>query len=237
MNQIPSRGSWDISSAPIAGGAEVERSFIRSAYGWMFAGLLITALSAYAVVSSPALQQLIIGTPLFWVLAIAELGMVFFLSLRVHKMNPGTAASIFLAYSALNGLTLSIYLLAYTQASVVGAFVTAAGMFGAMSVFGMVTKRDLTGWGSFFFMGLIGIVIASLVNIFLKSSGLSFVISVLGVFIFVGLTAYDTQKLKLMARNANTRTTQYAVVGALALYLDFINLFIMLLRLFGTRRD
>jgi FtsH-binding integral membrane protein len=173
-----------------------------------------------------------------WVLIIAELGLVFWLSFRIQKMSPATAASAFLVYSLLNGLTLSVVLFAYTQASVFQAFAVTAAMFGAMSVYGLVTKKDLTSWGSFFFMGLIGIILASIVNYFLKSGALNMTISVIGVFVFVGLTAYDTQKLKAFAMHAEgDRVTNFAVIGALALYLDFINLFLMILRLMGGRRE
>jgi len=212
--------------------AERERTFIRSVYGWMFGGLLLTAAAAMWVVVSPAMQQLVFGTPLRWVLLFGELGLVFYLSLRITKMSPATAASVFLVFSLLNGLTLSAIFFVYTNAAIYSAFFTAAGMFGAMSIYGMVTKRDLTSWGSFFFMGLIGLVICSVVNIFLKSSALGFAISVIGVFVFLGLTAWDTQKLKSYATAPELREN-LAVYGALALYLDFINLFLMLLRLFG----
>jgi FtsH-binding integral membrane protein len=140
---------------------------------------------------------------------------------------------MFLVFSLINGLTLSVIFFAYTQATIFQAFVTAAGMFGAMSVYGMVTKRDLTSWGSFFFMGLIGLVIASIVNVFIHSSALGFMVSVLGVLVFVGLTAWDTQKLKSYATVTGPMQENLAIIGALALYLDFINLFLMLLRLFG----
>jgi len=212
--------------------AERERSFIRSVYGWMFGGLLLTAAAALWVVVSPAMQQLIFATPLRWVLIFGELGLVMFLSFRITKMSPAAAASVFLVFSLLNGLTLSAIFFFYTTAAIYQAFFTAAGMFGAMSIYGTVTKRDLTSWGSFFFMGLIGIVICSVINIFLKSSALGFAISIIGVFVFLGLTAYDTQKLKSYATAPQLREN-LAVYGALALYLDFINLFLMLLRLFG----
>jgi hypothetical protein len=169
-------------------------------------------------------------------LMFAELGIVLFLSFRITAMSAGAAASAFLIYSFLNGLTLSVIFWAYSQASIVQAFLTAAAMFGAMSVYGLVTKKDLTSWGSFFFMGLIGIVLCSIVNIFLRSSGMSFVISVIGVFVFLGLTAWDNQKLKQMATVTGPMQENVAVIGALALYLDFINLFLFLLRIFGDRR-
>lgn len=235
MNQIPSQ-SW-IGAQPVDGAVR-ERAFIRSVYGWMFGGLFITALAALWVAISPAMQQLILGNRgVMLFLIIAELGMVMFLSFRVNRLSPAAAASLFFVYSLLNGLTLSVILFVYSAGSIVQAFVTAAGMFGAMSIYGLVTKRDLTSWGSFFFMGLIGIVLCAVVNIFMRSNALSFVISVVGVFVFVGLTAYDTQKLKAFATVAGPQSTNYAVIGALSLYLDFINLFLMLLRLFGGRRN
>jgi FtsH-binding integral membrane protein len=220
--------------------AEMEartRAFIRSVYGWMSGGLLLTAFAALWVVNSPAMQALVLANRMVaFGLILAELGIVLFLSFRLTAMSPGAAAAAFLVYSFLNGLTLSVIFWAYSRASIMQAFVTAAAMFGAMSIYGLVTKKDLTSWGSFFFMGLIGIVIASVVNMFLASSGLSFVISVIGVFVFMGLTAYDNQKLKSLATVTGPMQENVAVIGALALYLDFINLFLFLLRLFGDRR-
>ena len=236
MSQYPYRSEPAWIDGRTAESAERERSFIRSVYAWMFSGLLLTAAAAYWVVVSPAMKQLIFGTPLRWVLLIGELGLVFFLSFRITKISAGTAAFVFLLFSALNGLTLSSIFFFYTAVAIYQAFFTAAAMFGAMSVYGMATKRDLTSWGSFFFMGLIGILICSVINIFLNSSGLAWVISFIGVFVFLGLTAYDTQKLKAYANSPELRGN-LAVYGALALYLDFINLFLMLLRLFGGRRD
>jgi FtsH-binding integral membrane protein len=215
--------------------AERERTFIRSVYAWMFGGLILTALAAMWVMNSPAMQRLVFETPLRWVLLIAELGLVFYMSFRITRMSPATAASVFLVFSLLNGLTLSAIFFVYTQAAIYQAFFTAAGMFGAMSVYGMVTKRDLTSMGSFMFMGLMGIVICSVINMFLKSPGLGFAISIVGVFVFLGLTAWDTQKLKAYATAPQLREN-LAIYGALALYLDFVNLFLMLLRLFGGNR-
>lgn len=226
----PNQPAWI--DARTADTAERERTFIRSVYAWMFGGLILTALAALWVVNSPSMKELIFTTPLRWVLLFVELGMVMYLSFRITKMAPATAASLFLVFALLNGLTLSAIFFVYTQAAIYSAFFTAAGMFGAMSIYGMVTKRDLTSMGSFMFMGLIGLIICSVVNIFLKSSALGFAISVIGVFIFLGLTAYDTQKLKAYATAPELREN-LAVYGALALYLDFINLFLMLLRLFG----
>lgn len=212
------------------------RAFIRSVYGWMFGGLLLTALASLWVVSSAPMQQLVLRNPIVpWVLIIAELGIVMFLSFRIMRMSPATAATAFLVYSLLNGFTLSVIFFVYTAGTIFQAFVTAAAMFGAMAVYGLVTKRDLTSWGSFFFMGLIGIILCSIVNIFLHSSALAWTVSILGVFIFLGLTAYDNQKLKAMALAGGPAGMQdnLAVMGALRLYLDFINLFLFLLRIFG----
>jgi FtsH-binding integral membrane protein len=220
--------------------AEMEnrtRAFVRSVYGWMFGGLLLTAFAALWVVLSPSMQQIVLLNPMVrFGLIIVEIGIVFFLSLRIRTMAPSTAAAAFLVYSLLNGLTLSVIFFVYRLPSIEMAFFTAAGMFGAMSIYGMVTKRDLTSWGSFFFMGLIGIILCSVVNLFIRSDGMSFVISLIGVFVFLGLTAYDNQKLKIMATATGPQQESFAVLGALTLYLDFINLFLFLLRIFGGRR-
>ena len=213
-----------------------ERAFFRSVYGWMFAGLMTTALAAFAVVQSVTMQQLILGSGLWIVLMLVELGLVFFLSFRIMKMSAGTASFVFLAYSLLNGLTLSAVFLIYTQGSVVNAFIGAAGMFGGMAIYGAVTKRDLTSWGSFFMMGLMGVLLMMVINIFMHSSAISFTIGVVGIFVFLGLTAYDNQKLKAYAHADGGMRDNLAIIGALALYLDFVNLFLMLLRLFGRRR-
>jgi FtsH-binding integral membrane protein len=179
------------------------------------------------------MQAVVLGNPIVpWVLFFAELGIVLFLSVRLTRMSPAAAASAFLVFALLNGLTLSAIFFVYTLGTIFQAFVVAAGMFGAMAVYGLVTRRDLTSWGSFFFMGLIGIVICSIVNFFLRSSALGWTISIIGVFVFLGLTAWDNQKLKVMA-TAGGGTETLAVYGALSLYLDFINLFLFLLRIFG----
>jgi uncharacterized protein len=214
-------------------------AFLSRVYGWMFVGLLITAMTAFAVASSPALiKTLIFNRLVFWVLIIAQLGLVFFLSARVNKMAPTTAAGLFMLYSALMGVTSSVILLIYTRASITSTFIITAGMFGATAVFGTVTKRSLAGLGQFFFMGLIGLILASIVGIFWHSEALQFVISVVGVLVFTGLTAWDAQRLKQMAvALPDGRVSTYAVVGALSLYLDFINLFFFLLRFTGNRRD
>ncbi len=221
---------------------EVLNAFMRGVYQWMAGGLTLTAVTAYVVASSPALVQAIFGNPLlFWGLIIAEFGLVMGISAGISKLSASTASGLFLLYSGLNGVTLSAILLAYTGSSVVGTFVICAGMFGAMSVYGMVTNKDLTSVGSFMFMGLIGIILASVVNIFLRSQALDFAISGIGVLVFVGLTAYDTQKLKIMGQSApledGTAIRRGTILGALTLYLDFINLFLMLLRFFGQARD
>ncbi|WP_457572871.1 Bax inhibitor-1/YccA family protein [Desulfolithobacter sp.] len=220
---------------------EASTIFLAKVFNWMAIGLGLTGLVAFFTAQS-GLAMSIIGTPLFLILLFAELGMVFFLSARIDRIQAATATGLFLGYSVLNGLTLSTIFLAYTRASIGGTFLITAGMFGAMAVYGMVTKRDLSGMGSFLFMGLIGIILASIVNIFLNSSSLYWTISVIGVLVFVGLTAWDVQKIKLMGEQGimeqgESAIRKGAIIGALALYLDFINLFLMLLRFFGNSRD
>ena len=214
-------------------------TFLRSVYGWMCAGLGITAFVAFLVAQSPTLVGTIARNPfLYWGLMIVQLGIVFFLSARVEKIASGTASLLFIAYSALTGLTFSFILLAYTGESIATTFLVSAGMFGALALYGTTTKRSLAGWGQFLFMGLIGVVLASIVGIFWQSDGLQFVIAFVGVIVFTGLTAYDAQRLKHMAlAMPSGQAGSYAIVGALALYLDFINLFLMLLRFLGNRRD
>jgi FtsH-binding integral membrane protein len=215
-------------------------SFLARVYVWMAAGLLVTAGSAFATLSSPMLLRAVFGNKIvFFGLMIAELGLVVWLSGMVGRLSSTAAGAVFVFYSALNGLTLSVVFLAYTSASIVSTFVVTAGMFGAMSVYGLVTKRELDGLGSFAFMGLIGVVLASVVNIFLRSDGLGFVLSCVGVIVFTALTAYDTKKLRVMAMavdGASEEGKRASISGALRLYLDFINLFLMLLRFFGNRR-
>lgn len=232
--------SWNESSYISTDVRDVRvTAFLSKVYGWMFLGLLITAGTALAVASSPLLiETLILNRILFWILLFAQLGLVFYLVARVEKMAPTTAAGLFMVYSALTGITSSVVLLIYTGASIVSTFVVTAGMFGAMAVFGTFTKRSLAGVGQFMFMGLIGLIIASIVNIFLQNSAMYFVISVVGVLVFTGLTAWDAQRLKQMAvALPDGRLGSYAVVGALSLYLDFINLFFFLLRFLGGRRN
>lgn len=206
-------------------------------YRWMTVGLFLTAAVAYGVASSRAALEIILGNKMvFYGLIIGELGLVFAISGLVHRLSAAAAGALFLLYSAINGATLSVVLLVYTGASVVSALAATGGTFAAMSLYATVTKKDLSSWGSFLFMGLVGIIIASLVNVFLGSGLLGFVISCASVVVFTGLTAYDTQKLRAIAAEGGGTGT-VAIVGALTLYLDFINLFLALLRLFGNRRD
>ncbi len=220
----------------VHGASDVERRFMAAVYRWMTLGLGLTALVAYGVASSESALRLVAGSRLvFFGLVIAELGLVVWISAAVNRLSAAAAGGLFLLYSALNGATLSLVLLAYTHASVAVAFVTAGAAFGVMSVYATVTRRDLTSWGSFLFMGLVGVVIASLVNLFVHSSLVSWVVSWMGVIVFTGLAAYDTQKLRALAR-AGVATAALPVHGALSLYLDFVNLFLSLLRLLGDRR-
>lgn len=221
---------------------EVLSAFMRGVYQWMAGGLLLTALAAYYTAQSAFLMDLIFGNPLVLILLIVvELGLVITISAAINKLSASTASLLFLIYSSLNGVVLSSILNIYTGTSIFSTFMVCAGMFVAMSVYGMVTQKDLTGWGNMLFMGLIGIILASVVNIFLQSPGLEFVISGIGVIVFVGLTAYDTQKLKNMGASApmddHTAVRRGTILGALTLYLDFINLFLMLLRFLGEMKE
>jgi FtsH-binding integral membrane protein len=251
---------------PGAYGASVDRSavgvideglraFMIRVYNYMAIGLVLTGVAAYGVfsaaVSSVPTEYALRGgiyltsfgaaiytSPLMWLIILAPLGLVFFLSFRIGRMSVSAAQTTFWVYSALVGISLSTIFLVYTMASITQVFFITAAMFGAMSLWGYTTQRDLTGMGSFLFMGLIGIIIASLVGLFWQSSALQFAISVIGVIVFTGLTAYDTQKIKEMyyVGDDGTVAGRKAIMGALSLYLDFINLFMMLLRLFGDRR-
>jgi FtsH-binding integral membrane protein len=222
--------------------AQVQvNEFIRSVYNWMAIGLGLTGVVAFYVSNSETLLKLIFGNQfIFFGLIIGELVLVFTISARVHKMQASTATSLFVLYAALNGATLSAIFLIYTRSSITSTFFICAATFIVSSIYGMVTKRDLTSMGQFMFMGLIGIVIASVVNLFVHSSGMSLIVSYIGVVVFVGLTAYDTQKLRTMALSQpdgldSGTVRKGAILGALALYLDFINLFLMLLRILGNR--
>jgi FtsH-binding integral membrane protein len=223
-------------------GVAVTNAFLGSVYNWMAVGLGITAVMSFLftytnlreIWTSP-------GGMTFAIIAlVAEVGLVFYLSMRINKLSASAASGIFLVYSALNGVTMSLILLQYQETSVLQAFLTAAGMFGAMSLYGMYTKRDLSSWGNLLVMGVIGLLIAMVVNIFLGSTLLEFGISIVGVLVFMGLTAYDTQLLKEMGESVPQddalAVRRGSIIGALRLYLDFINLFIMLLRLIGDRR-
>ncbi len=218
--------------------AVAPRSLLARVYGWMTVGLLLTAATAFLTATSPFLTNLVFGSRLvFFGLIIAELGLVFYLSARVMTMTAQTASALFMLYAALNGVTMAAVLMVYTPASAASVFLICALTFGATSSFGLTTGRDLSGWGSFLFMGLIGLVIALVVNMFLRSGAMDFVVSIIGVVLFVALTAYDTQKIKRIGLEVEGEATvaRMAVLGALMLYLDFINLFLFLLRLLGRR--
>lgn len=212
---------------------------MRKVYTWMAMALVITGICAYGVANSPALLSLIYGSSMtIVILCIAEFGLVVWLSARIGKMSLTTATMMFIIYSVLNGVTLSFIFLAYTQASIAKVFFITAGTFGLMALVGHTTKVDLSKMGGILLMALIGVIIASVVNIFIKSTGFDFILSIITVLIFVGLTAYDTQKIKemlLMAPDTGETAQKVALMGALSLYLDFINLFIHLLRIFGKR--
>jgi len=227
------------------------RTYMLSVYNFMGSGVLLTGLisllffklavitdTAGNITGFTALGNAMYNSSLMWVVALAPLGIVMYMSFGINSMSSSRAQTVFWIFAALMGASLSSIFIQYTGISIARIFFITAGTFGAMSLYGYTTKKDLTALGSFLMMGLIGIIIASVVNIFLKSSAMHFVISILGVLIFVGLTAYDTQKIKNMylASDGNEVMSKKAIMGALTLYLDFINLFIMLLRLFGQRR-
>jgi len=212
---------------------------MNKVYGKMFLGLMVTAIASFIVSSSPALLSLIFANRMvMWILFAIEIGMVIYLSARIDKMSSGTATALFYVYSLLNGVVLSPIFLAYTSTSIATTFAITAGTFGAMSLFGYVTKQDLSKFGSFLFMALIGLIICVIVNMFLHNSTFDLIISCAGVLIFVGLTAWDTQAIKRMSAEADpSMVGKIATMGALSLYLDFINLFLYLLRFFGASRD
>ena len=217
--------------------------FVRSVYNWMCIGLALTGFIAFYVSHNETIMRMVFGNNfIFFGLIIAELALVFSISSRVNRMSASTSTALFVLYSALNGVTISFIFLAYAKASIVSTFFICSATFLAASIYAWTTKRDLTSLGGFFMMGLIGIIIASLVNMFIRSSAMSMIISYIGVLVFVGLTAYDTQKLKDMARSQPDGLDaavirKGAILGALSLYLDFINLFLMLLRIFGGSRN
>lgn len=230
-------------STPRERAGVLVNDFVRSVYNWMCVGLALTGVAAYYVSGSETMLRLIFGNSWLLIgLIIVELALVFSLSGMVNRMSGAMATAIFVVYSGLNGITLSWIFLVYARDSIVSTFFICAATFLACSVYGWTTKKDLTSWGGFLTMGLIGIIIASFVNMFIASSAVSAVVSYIGVIVFVGLTAYDTQRLKNMALTQpegldGAVIRKGAILGALALYLDFINLFLMLLRIFGQSRD
>jgi uncharacterized protein len=234
--------SWGTSrAAPPPIGVAIDaglRAYMLRVYNCMAGGLALTGAVAYAAASS-GFYQAIAATPLIWLVMLAPLGFVLVLSFGIQRMSAATATVLFWTYAAVMGLSLGSIFLVFTGTSIARVFFITAATFGAMSLYGYTTKSDLSGFGSFLLMGLIGILIASVVNIFLESSALQFAISVIGVIVFVGLTAYDTQRIKEMYLDSDTDEVEgkKAIMGALALYLDFINLFMMLLQLFGQRRQ
>ncbi len=213
------------------------RTYMLRVYNYMCVALALTGAVAFFVSTSPTLLQTIYGTPLMWVVFLAPLGMVFFLSARIHKMSAGTAQTMFWIFAALMGMSLASIFIAYTPESVTRVFFITAGAFAGLSLVGYTTKKDLSGMGTFLFMGVIGLVIAMVVNMFLGSSMLQLGISVIGVLIFAGLTAYDTQQIKLMYYEADGEevATKKSIMGALKLYLDFLNMFIFLMHILGNR--
>ena len=218
----------------------VEADFMQKVYLWMTFALTLTGFVAYRTTQSEFLLELIFSSSFGFIgLILAELALVFWISSGIQRMSSNMAIGLFLLYSVLNGMTLSVLLIAYTGASVASTFFITAGMFGAMSIYGYTTKQDLSSWGNLLFMALFGIILASFVNIFLQSSGLYWLISYIGVLVFVGLTAYDTQKIKQLAAQVIVESEvgrKVAILGALTLYLDFINMFIFMLRILGNRR-
>ena len=211
---------------------------MRNVYGWMTMGLLVTAAVALAVANSGFFPS----QGILWVAIFAQLGIVLGLSFAIRRISATAAGMLFFVYSALTGFTFSILFLAFSLGSIAAAFLSTAGVFGAMTVVGMTTKTDLTKYSSYFMMGLIGLIIASVINIFLGSSAFDFLISIFGVLLFTGLTAYDTQRIARMASSQQMKvdsedTLKFSIMGALTLYLDFINLFLFMLRIFGGGRD
>jgi uncharacterized protein len=218
----------------------LQSGVMNRVYAWMTAGLLVTGAVASFVAGSNALTSLIFGNPLiFFGLFIVQIVAVVGLSAGINRLSPAVASAIFMGYAALNGLTMAAIFLAYTQASIASTFFITAGTFGAMSLYGYTTKRDLSSVGNIAVMALIGLLIASVVNIFLRSAALYWILTYAGVLIFVALTAWDTQKIKRLSTQVSDETSagRVAVLGALTLYLDFINLFVYLLRILGVRRD
>jgi uncharacterized protein len=213
------------------------RTYMISVYQYMMLGLAVTGVVAYATSATPVLFNAIYGTPLVWVVMLAPLGIAWFGFGMIDRMSAGAAQMMFWAFAGVMGLSLAYIFQAYVAADIVRVFFITAATFGALSLYGYTTPRSLSAWGSFLFMGLVGLVIASLVNIFMQSDALTFAISIIGVLVFAGLTAYDTQQIKEMYEAGDDSETsgKKAILGALRLYMDFINLFLMLLRLFANR--
>lgn len=241
------RGTAQASSGFLTG-ASLLSGVMTRVYIWMTAALCITATAAYFTATSPALLSLIFGNSVaIWVLFVAELGLVMGVSAGITRLSPTTATVLFLLYALVNGLTLSAIFFAYDMGTIFQAFAASALTFGAMSIFGATTKKDLSSLGGILFMALIGLIIASVINIFWANSTMDAIITYVGVFIFVGLTAYDTQKIKAMTSAVEDSVIsgygdaamprKIAIIGALTLYLDFINLFLYILRLFARNRD
>jgi FtsH-binding integral membrane protein len=235
--------AWETSGWQTAGSAPVDsvlvqesqRAFMSRVHGWMFAGLMLTGIMALYTVTNEPLLRAVINWRM--PLLLVQFGAVLALSFLAPRLSGGVAAALFLGYSALTGMTLSIFFLIYTAGSIAQAFFLTAGVYGAMAIYGTVTKKNLGAWGTFLFMGLIGVVLASVVNIFMRSDAVSFVVACASVLVFAGLTAYDTQKLREMhAGTGYSSAATVSIVGALTLYLDFINLFLAILRLLGKRR-
>jgi uncharacterized protein len=236
---LGSQPRWTVRSADAQVGVDVGlRQYMLRIYNYMASGLALTGIVAYAAAASGFYLR-IAHTPVMWLVILAPLGLVLLLSFGIQRMQASTAQMVFWLYSGLMGLSLAGIFLIYTGDSIARVFFITAGTFAAMSLYGYTTQRDLSGFGSFLFMGLIGIIIAGLVNIFIHSSALQFAISVIGVVVFTGLTAYDTQSIKEMYYEGadSEMAGKVAIMGALRLYLDFINLFMMLLQLMGNRRD
>lgn len=213
------------------------RAYILRVYNYMALGLAVTGIVAYGISKSESALQIIFGTNLFWIVVLAPIGIVLFLSARIKDIKAGTAQMIFWVYSGLLGISLAPVFIVYTGSSISKVFFITAGMFTATSIFGYTTKRDLSGFGSFLFMGLVGIIIAMVINLFLQSSTIQFVTSMVSVLVFAGLTAHDTQAIKDLYLESDTEETQSkkAILGALHLYLDFVNLFLHLLSLLGDQ--
>jgi len=217
-----------------------QRSFLSQVYAWMTAGLLVTSAVAAYTASAPSVLNLLYGNPFtIWILFLAQIGLVIGLSAAIERLASGTAVALFVGYGALNGLTLSAIFLVYTSTAIAQAFLATAATFLVMSFYGATTKRDLSTFGNLLVMALIGFVIGSLINLFWANSALYWVLTYLGIALFIGLTAYDTQQIKRLSQQVQDDTTarRLAIIGALKLYLDFINLFLLLLRIFGSRDE